>query len=229
MCPTCGSRDFDAQPQQASAPLPKASANAGPGPKFGGNRVPSVFSNRKLMAIVAGVFLISIVLIFAGIQHSKKVAMEMEIRKQEELARIEIERQRQAMELEIEIKRQQEEEARRVEEARQSEERAREHRQAAARRDLERSAIEKMEIKYRTSLMDAKTRVVILRNIDDTDVRFNLKCCTVNNSCKTIYVSVPAHQETEIGFLEGWDGNFVSGERIEAHYQDAKLWQSIIP
>ncbi|HET9229316.1 MAG TPA: hypothetical protein VFR31_21735 [Thermoanaerobaculia bacterium] len=86
-----------------------------------------------------------------------------------------------------------------------------------------------LDLKTRASLMDDNTQVLVIRNANAYSVDFDLKCYTRSGSSKTLFVSVPARGEKEIGFLEGWEGNFVSGERCEAYYDGQFVWSVRIP
>ena len=42
-------------------------------------------------------------------------------------------------------------------------------------------------------------------------------------------VVVPARGMTEVGFVQGWPGNFVPGERCEAFDTVDRVWQVNVP
>lgn len=64
-----------------------------------------------------------------------------------------------------------------------------------------------------------------MSNINDVPVAFDLTCCSAANAGKTLYVTIAAHGTTEIGWMEGWPGNFVPGESCEANHQNQILWR----
>lgn len=77
----------------------------------------------------------------------------------------------------------------------------------------------------RESRLEDGTRVLILHNSQGRSVDFHLTCHTRGGASKTLFVSVPAYGQKEIGFLEGWPGNFVSGEWCEAFHGGEKQWR----
>ncbi len=105
---------------------------------------------------------------------------------------------------------------------RQEMEHARQRAAASANRLID--GIKGLRWSTRWSLMDDGTKVLILRNVKGYSVDFSLKCYTRNGASRTLFVSVPAYKSKEIGFLEGWPGNFVSGEKCEAYHEGTRLW-----
>ncbi len=82
---------------------------------------------------------------------------------------------------------------------------------------------------WRGSHLEDGTQVLVLRNRRSVSVDFHLTCYTRSNASKTLFVSVPARSTEEIGFMEGWPGNFVYGERCEARYKGELLWREPVP
>jgi len=76
----------------------------------------------------------------------------------------------------------------------------------------------------RNSLMYSGTKVLTLRNVKSYAVSFDLRCYKRNGFSKTLRVNVPAWGRAEVGFVQGWSGNFVSGERCEAHHDGDVVW-----
>jgi Skp family chaperone for outer membrane proteins len=103
-----------------------------------------------------------------------------------------------------------------------AEQRRRNHQAAAASKVAE--GIKGLKWSTRWSLLDDGTKVLILHNEKNYSVDFPLKCYTRNGSSKTLFISVPAYSRKEVGFLEGWNGNFVSGEKCEAYHEGNRLW-----
>lgn len=228
ICPGCGSREFlppkgsQPQPQPAPAPAPAA---------------PPQGSNSSLLKIlgVAGVLFCLVVL-------GMYVNTQLELSRQEAAARREAEARREQMQMEMERQRleaqtqaevermrreaqlQMEREQQAEREKQQAETRVRQAEAAKRAEELERHAIGKIEKTSRASLYN-EGRVLQLRNLTDTPVDFQLKCCTVNDDCKTMFVVIPGRGTKEIGFLEGWSGNFASGETCKAIYQEEVLWE----
>jgi hypothetical protein len=143
---------------------------------------------------------------------------QREIEQAQRLAQIELERKRQEVELQLQQQAQAEAAIQALADAAG---------QAEATKKFE--GIRDLKVGTRYSLMDESTQVLILRNLKSYSVDFNLKCYTRRSSSKTFFVSVPALGEKEIGFLEGWEGNFVSGERCDAYYGDHMVWYFEIP
>lgn len=57
---------------------------------------------------------------------------------------------------------------------------------------------------------------------------FDLKCFTRDNAVnKTLFVTVPARGQAEIGVLEGW--KFRPGDHCQAYYQGERLWDRSVP
>jgi hypothetical protein len=85
-------------------------------------------------------------------------------------------------------------------------------------------AIDAMEGYFRPSLGIENSWVLNLRNTSGITVDFQLRCFNNNNQYKTFPIAITAGQSQEIGFLEGWDGNFVSGEYCQAIYDGKTVW-----
>jgi len=83
--------------------------------------------------------------------------------------------------------------------------------------------VSELTISFRESLLD-DTQVLQIRNPNPESIDFYLRCYARNGSSKTLFVSVPALQTTEIGILEGWQ--FERGERFEAICDDDIIWHS---
>jgi len=222
ICPSCGSREFRNVPGGTTPPPQQA--------PFAPNAQVST-SNPRLRLII-GCFVALFVLVALGVY----LKDQADVRKHEALAKIEVDAKRADIELELERQRRAAQNEREIENARRTaqeqldaERRAKQGLEAAAagerRMEAERTAIGKIEKSARASLAKEGTRVLQLRNISDVPVDFHLKCCTEDMSCKTLFVSIPARSEKEIGFLEGWGGNFVSGETCEARYLDERVWK----
>jgi hypothetical protein len=82
----------------------------------------------------------------------------------------------------------------------------------------------------RNSLIGDGTKVLVLRNPTPYPASFDLRCHTRNDvSQKTFSVIIPAGGEKNIGFLQGWCGNFKAGERCEAYVDGERMWQYKVP
>jgi len=227
LCPQCGEKDFSHSRATTASQAVKPQS---PAPQT----IPQITSkqtsqNKLILAAVFSVIVIVIALL--GIKTWENAKAEAEVKKQEEFARIELERKRKEMELELERKRLEEEAARSQARAQLAEQEAKEKarlaeqgaRESQDRRDRiasTRDAIGALEFYARPSLMQEGTKVLQIHNIRGVSISFDLKCCTTNNACRTMAVSIEPRGTTDIGFLEGWPGNFVSGESCEIRYQD---------
>ena len=85
-------------------------------------------------------------------------------------------------------------------------------------------AVRSIEVSFRESIPMPGTYVMILTNPQAWSVDFDLKCFQRNGSSKRMFVSVPARGYAEVGFMQGWDGNYVRGERCEAWIGDNLAW-----
>ncbi len=85
-----------------------------------------------------------------------------------------------------------------------------------------RQAVRAMELETRPSLLDDGTSVLRLRNVRPLALDIDLTCHRGTFS-KTMDVTLAALGTEEVGFLEGWTGNFVAGDRCEVYYAGALL------
>lgn len=93
-----------------------------------------------------------------------------------------------------------------------------------------RQCIGDLEANMRMSDWIEGTEVLVLNNACALPVQFDLKCFTCGDAgYKTIFVDIPARGEKEIGFVEGWTGNFRGGERCEARLAGEVLRNIRIP
>ncbi len=146
---------------------------------------------------------------------------EENLQKEAEAA-AEAERQRQA---ELQRLAQEQEQ---LERQRQAEQQLQAQAAAQAQGERTRQAIINLEGGMRASLLDDGTQVLQLRNSQSFSLTFDLRCYTRDKSVrKTLFVTVPARGQAEIGFLEGWQ--FRRGDHCEAYYQDELLWDRSVP
>lgn len=112
---------------------------------------------------------------------------------------------------------------------REEREAARQERLAAAQQQADamqrRKAVQDLEAGFRTSLAIENTAVLQLRNPSGSQAAFQLRCYLTNGNYSTFAVAVAPGETKEIGFLEGWEGNFVSGEYCTAQYDGQALWR----
>jgi TPR repeat protein len=83
-------------------------------------------------------------------------------------------------------------------------------------------AIRELELETRPSLLDDGSQVLRLRNVRPVRLAFDLTCYRGSFS-KTLSVDVAPLGFEEVGFLEGWTGNFLTGDRCEIYFAGALL------
>jgi hypothetical protein len=86
-----------------------------------------------------------------------------------------------------------------------------------------------LEVRLRDSALGDGTKVLVLRNAKPYAVDFQLRCYTEDDRSRTLAVTVPAGAERHIGFLQGWCGNFRSGQRCEAYVDEELMWKYEVP
>jgi hypothetical protein len=97
-------------------------------------------------------------------------------------------------------------------------------------RELTKDAVSGLQVGMRNSALGDGTKVLVLRNPTPYPASFDLRCHTRNDvSQKTFSIIIPAGGEKEIGFLQGWCGNFKRGERCEAYVDGERMWQYKVP
>ena len=182
------------------------------------------------------VLLVTACCLLTGCAEAEAKRQQREIAHQKALADVEIEKKRREMELELEQKvrerKQAEDKERRQKEEAEAQERKIRTKAAAETARLsnqQRQGVEAIEVGFRRSIADESTMVLVLKNLKTYSLDFDLKCYTTNGRSKTIFVSIPAREATEIGFLEGWSGNWVTGERCEAYLDGKRLWSVTAP
>lgn len=85
-----------------------------------------------------------------------------------------------------------------------------------------------LQLDWRRSLLD-ESWVMVLHNKSATTVDVRLKCFTTSGSSKTLTVEVPGRGVGEVGFVQGWPGNFVRGESCEAYHGSELVWRTSGP
>jgi len=89
---------------------------------------------------------------------------------------------------------------------------------------MARDAIGDVHVRMRRSLLDQNTQVMTLHNVHPYYISFDLRCFKRSGESKLLPVAIEASKTTEVGFVQGWTGNFVSGERCEAYFDGEQLW-----
>ena len=105
-------------------------------------------------------------------------------------------------------------------------------RRAAVAEAAERNkdVVTRLEVGLRDSLLGDGTKVLVLRNAEQAQASFQLRCHTRGDvSQRTFSVTVPPGREKHLGFLQGWCGNFKGGERCEAYVDGERLWEYKVP
>jgi len=93
----------------------------------------------------------------------------------------------------------------------------------------EHDAIANLRISWRESLLEDGTYVMQLHNGSSTGADVTLQCFTRSGRSKTLSIQVPGYGMSEVGFLQGWDGNFVAGESCEAYHGREFVWRTSVP
>jgi hypothetical protein len=100
----------------------------------------------------------------------------------------------------------------------------------AAQRRRAKDATTNLEVRIRNSALGDGTKVLVLRNAKAYAVDFDLRCYTRDDKVnRTLPITVPAGGERHVGFLQGWCGNFKSGERCEAYVDGELMWKYEVP
>ena len=89
---------------------------------------------------------------------------------------------------------------------------------------MAREAICDVRVRMRRSLLDQNTQVMMLRNVHPHYISFNLRYYKRSGQSSLLPISIEGSKTTEVGFVQGWTGNFVSGERCEAYFYGEQLW-----
>jgi uncharacterized membrane protein len=87
-----------------------------------------------------------------------------------------------------------------------------------------RQAIVDVRVGDRASYLGDGTRVLILQNSNPHPVSFALQCYTVSGYSKVLPVSIPRYGYSEVGYVQGWAGNFKPGEHCEAYFDGNQIW-----
>ena len=162
---------------------------------------------------------------------SQRVSEEMEFieRRAEAVARARARVDAEVTQRKAEAERLQAEAQDRLRTERDEREAARQERLAAAQQQADavqrRKAVQDLEAGFRTSLAIENSAVMQLRNPSGSRADFQLRCHQTNGNYRTFAISVASGETKEIGFLEGWEGNFVSGEYCTAQYDGQALWR----
>lgn len=86
-------------------------------------------------------------------------------------------------------------------------------------------SVEDIQVGFRASFSESGTYVLVLRNPSNQTADFQLICYTNSGASKAFPIALTPGASTEIGFLEGWTGNFVAGEYCRAAYKGEFLWR----
>jgi hypothetical protein len=159
--------------------------------------------------------LLAILGLLAGCGESAKVRLDLEARQAERLAAIEVEKAKQLAKLQRE---QRAEEQRRINAERMA--------VASRVQDGKLKLVKDLTFSTRESILDESDKVLQIRNQHPQSIDVYLKCYTVTGRSKTIFLSVPALQTTEVGILEGWP--FRPGEKFEVIYNDEVVHRYVI-
>jgi hypothetical protein len=117
------------------------------------------------------------------------------------------------------------EEARRAEEAKQAEALALQQQYLQSEEYARRKAAYDVNARFRSSLFHEGTFVLVMDNPSARTADFLLRCYQTNGSSKSFRFAIAPGQTQELGFNQGWPGNFVRGEYCLAYYGDDQLWR----
>lgn len=92
-----------------------------------------------------------------------------------------------------------------------------------------RSDVQALRVTWRDAVLFPNTKALQLWNAHSYPVPVVLKCYTVDGAWKWLRTTVPGKGVAELGHLEGWDGNFVTGERCDAYDGDSVAWHVTAP
>jgi hypothetical protein len=79
---------------------------------------------------------------------------------------------------------------------------------------MAREAICDVRVRMRRSLLDQNTQVMMLRNVHPHYISFNLRYYKRSGQSSLLPISIEGSKTTEVGFVQGRTGNFVSGEQL---------------
>jgi uncharacterized membrane protein len=90
-------------------------------------------------------------------------------------------------------------------------------------------AIAGLRVSWRPSLLEDGSYVMVLNNGSSTGADVRLTCFTRSGQSKTLSIQVPGYGMSEVGFMQGWPGNFVTGESCEAYHGREFVWRTTVP
>lgn len=158
-------------------------------------------------------------------REKERAEAEAETRRQQ----LELEERREALRLQ-KVRESEQAETRLAEETRAADTDPARHGEEQPLRQRNRKAVKDLQVDTRPSLLGDGTQVLVLRNSGHDSADFDLTCYTLDDAAKkTFMVNIPPRSEKHIGFVQGWLGNFKSGERCEASADGELLWNHAIP
>lgn len=88
-------------------------------------------------------------------------------------------------------------------------------------------AVTNLRVGFRNSMNSDYSGTAVLRLINNEPytAEFRLRCYTTSGKYSDFNFVIPSGEEKELGYLQGWDGNFVSGEYCEAYYKNEFQWK----
>jgi uncharacterized membrane protein len=89
-------------------------------------------------------------------------------------------------------------------------------------------AILGLRVSWRTSLLD-DSAVMRLHNAQALAFGLTLKCSSPMGFSKTLEIAVPPSGIAEVGFVQGWPGNFIAGESCRAYDGNEFVWRVDAP
>jgi hypothetical protein len=85
-------------------------------------------------------------------------------------------------------------------------------------------SVQNLHAWFRNSVFDDGTMVLVIRNPSLTAVRVTIRCFATDDTYKTFVTVVPSHGTSEIGMMQGWPNNFVSGEWCQSYFGGEPVW-----
>jgi hypothetical protein len=136
--------------------------------------------------------------------------------------------EQQRLEQEAQLARERWEFEERMRREREAQELARRHAEEAERQRqallAARRAVQEVERSWRNAAVGDNRYVLRLRNGNPVGAQFQLRCYQVNGSYRSFPLRLAPAESTEIGWWQGWQGNFVVGEYCNAMFNEEMLW-----
>ena len=77
--------------------------------------------------------------------------------------------------------------------------------------------------------MYPETHVLVLKNNSVATADFKLRCFAKTGASKSFNIALVVGDSKEVGFLEGWDKNFLPGEYCVGEFEGQTVWNIEAP